>query len=320
MISSTTCDVLFRPDTDALRFLPEGPYQIDADRFSWVGIQHGADSTVGSVNVYDMKTNSNRSFDLPGRPGFAFPTNHDGVYVCGVERSVGLFDTSSGEFTVLADNVDANVDNTIINDGLVFANGLIFGCKELEFKTKKAGLYWMDSGLTLSQLRSDQICSNGKALLNDDSENVQLIDIDSPSKQIVRIDVNLKTAEIQREEVVVDLTAEEVFPDGLILTPDRKSLIVALYDPGDPEAGAARQYCIETGLLEHTWYCPGSPRVTCPQLISRQGVIMLLLTTAVEHMEADQQSRHSNAGCLFIGETQFKEVSHQPKYFIPNPG
>lgn len=316
MTSSTTCEVLFRPNSDALRFLPEGPYQIDEQRFSWVGIQHGGDSTVGSVNIFDMKSSTNQSFDLPGRPGFAFPTNRDGVFVCGVERTIGLFNTGDSSFSPLATNVDSDVENTIINDGMVFADGVIFGCKELEFKTKKAGLYWMDATRKLNQLRSDQICSNGKAVLNDDPEALQLIDIDSPTQQIIKVDVNLTSGEVSREEVVVDLTAEEVFPDGMILTPDRKSLIVALYDPGDPEAGAARQYSIETGQLEHTWLCPGSPRVTCPQLINRDGEILLLLTTAVEHMEADQQAKHPNAGCLFIGGTGFLRVSDQPRYII----
>ncbi len=314
MTESTVCDVLFRPASDALQFLPEGPYQIDESRFSWVGIQHGADSVVGSLNIFDLNAGTNQSFDLPGRPGFAFPTNQEGIFVTGIERSVGLFDTQTGTFTALATDIDHQVENTIINDGMVFGDGLIFGCKELEFKTKKAGLYWMAADGTTKQLRNDQICSNGKAALNDDPESLKLIDIDSPSKQIVQIEINLSTGEVKNETVIVDLTSEDVFPDGLIVTPDGKSLIVALYDPADPVAGQARQYGIESGTLEHTWTCPGSPRVTCPQLIQHNGVVSLLLTTAVEHMEADQQARHPNAGCLLIGNTNFDAPSQQPKF------
>lgn len=316
MPKSTTCDILFRPASDALKFLPEGPYQIDESRFSWVGIQHGGDSLVGSVNIFDMTAGTNQSFELPGRPGFAFPTSRDGVFVTGVERSIGLFDTSDGTFTTLATDIDCNVSNTIINDGMVFGDGLIFGCKELEFKTRKAGLYWMAADGSTKQLRNDQICSNGKAALNDDPDALQLIDIDSPSKHIVQIEVNLTTGAVTNEKVIVDLTAEDVFPDGLIVTPDRKSLIVALYNPADPAAGEARQYGIHSGSLEHTWTCPGSPRVTCPQLIEHNGAVKLLLTTAVEHMEAEQQARHPNAGCLFVGETSFTTTSDQPKFQV----
>lgn len=316
MPESTTCDILFRPSSDALRFLPEGPYQIDDNRFSWVGIQHGAASVVGSVNIFDLKAGTNESFELPGRPGFAFPTSQDGIFITGLERSVGLFNTNDLTFTEIATNIDQDVDNTIINDGMVFGGGIIFGCKELEFKTKKAGLYWMTAEGTLQQLRDDQICSNGKAALNSDPEALQLIDIDSPSKQIVQIEVNLTTGQVKNETVVVDLTSEDVFPDGLIVTPDGKSLIVALYNPADPAFGEARQYSIASGQLEHTWTCPGSPRVTCPQLIQHDGQVSLVLTTAVEHMEADQLAKHPNAGCLFIGKTEFQNTSDQPKFAI----
>ena len=118
---------------------------------------------------------------------------------------------------------------------------------------------------------------------------------------------------------VVDLTSEDVFPDGMILTPDRASLIVALYDPGDPNAGAARQYNLATGMLETIWTCPGSPRVTCPQLIDYQGRVRLVLTTAVEHMPPEQLLKHPNAGCLFIGDTAFSSRGDQPVFAMPQP-
>ena len=88
-------EVLFRPETEQLRFLPEGPYPYGDDRLSWVAIQHGADAKTGSLNLFDFRSRSNQSLELPGRPGFAFPTNRDGVFVTGMERQVGLFDTGN---------------------------------------------------------------------------------------------------------------------------------------------------------------------------------------------------------------------------------
>ncbi len=316
-IPTTQCSVFFRPDTDALRFLPEGPYTVDDGVVSWVGIQHGADARVGSVNLLNVATGQNQSFRLPGRPGFAFPTDRAGVFVCGVERSLGLFDTSHGQWTEFAANVDSGVENTIINDGVVHEDCLIFGCKELEFKMKKAGLYlWRGRDRQLIQLRNDQICSNGKAVVSG-ADGLQLIDIDSPSKQIVRYSLDLNAGSVGDPLVILDLTEEAVFPDGMIITPDGRSLIVALYDPGDPEAGAARQYGLENGKLEAVWTCPGSPRVTCPQLVRVDGSVKLLLTTAVEHMPPDQQQRHPNAGCLFLGDTDFSDIGCQPRFSLP---
>ena len=136
----------------------------------------------------------------------------------------------------------------------------------------------------------------------------------SPSKTITRAVLDVGAATLSPQQTIVDLWAEEVFPDGLIVTPDQKSLIVALYDPGDPAAGVARQYGIESGQLEAVWTCPGSPRVTCPQLVQLDGSVQLLLTTAVEHMEPTQQANHPNAGCLFVGDTTFSQVTDQPLF------
>ncbi|MFO1003352.1 MAG: ribonuclease III [Planctomycetaceae bacterium] len=311
-------EVLFRPESAALRFLPEGPYSLGHGRMSWVGIQHGADSTVGSINILNLGDGTNRTFDLPGRPGFAFPTDRPGVFVTGYERSVGLFDTISGQFTPLVEGLESAVSNTIINDAVVYDGNLIFGCKELEFKTKKAGLYlWRRSDGKTIQLRNDQICSNGKAVISDASGNLTLFDIDSCTKQITRCSLDISEGTVGPLEVIVDLTSESVFPDGMLLTPDHKSLIVALYDPGDPAAGAARQYSIATGELEVVWACPGSPRVTCPQLIERDGQVCLVLTSAVEHMPPEQSEKHPNAGCLFIGATSFASIGDQPIFPCP---
>jgi len=315
-MTTTECTVLFRPESAELRFLPEGPYSLGDGRLSWVGIQHGGDSTVGSVNVLDPTTGNNHSYALPGRPGFAFPTTKTGVFVCGVERTLGLFDTNDGTWTEFASDIDSAVDNTIINDGVVYDGHLIFGCKELEFKTQKAGLYLWTADSRLVKLRDDQICSNGKAIVKDQDGELSLIDIDSPSKTITGCSIDLNDGTVGDPQVIVDLTAEEVFPDGMIVTPDGKSLIVALYDPGDPAAGEARQYSLSNGAKEAVWTCPGSPRVTCPQLVRIDGRVRLVLTTAVEHMESDQQQRHPNAGCLFVGDTVFTDIGDQPVFEI----
>jgi hypothetical protein len=50
---------------------------------------------------------------------------------------------------------------------------------------------------------------------------------------------------------------------------------------------------------------PQSPRATCPLLIRSGGAMKLVITTAVEHMPAEQQAIHTNAGCLFIADTPF---------------
>ena len=307
-------EVLFRPETDELKFLPEGPCSLGDGRFSWVAIQHGTESKTGSINEWNADTESNQSFPLPGRPGFAFPTDVDHTYVAGVERSLGLFNTSTGDWTVLADNVDAGVDGTIINDAVAFDGNLVFGCKDLKFTDAKAGLYlWRQADRSLIPLRNDQICSNGKVILGSGS-NVKLLDIDTPTKQVVEYELDVDGGRLSDSRVVIDLTGDDAFPDGMIATPDGNSVIIAFYNPNDAPHGEARQYSLTSGELEAVWTTEKSPQVTCPQLVNIGGRVRLVLTTAVEHMTPDRQATHTNAGCLFAGDTPFDSVGSQPLF------
>ena len=310
-------EVLFRPETEQLRFLPEGPYPNGENGLSWVAIQHGATAKTGSLNLFDFTAGTNQSIDLPGRPGFAFPTDRDGVFVTGMERQVGLFDTNSSSFKPLGDPVESHVAGTVINDAVVFPGGLIFGCKDLNFAEAKAGLYlWRRSDWRTIRLRNDQTCSNGKIVFGD-GERVTLLDIDTPTKTVVRYELDVTDGRLSPPEIVIDLRNGKEFPDGMIATPDGASVIIAFYNPADADFGEARQYSLADGQVEAVWRTEKSPRVTCPQLVELNGRVKLLLTTADEGMTAEQQARHTNAGSIFIGDTDFTSLPETPLFDIP---
>ncbi|WP_145273947.1 SMP-30/gluconolactonase/LRE family protein [Planctomycetes bacterium SV_7m_r] len=289
-----------------LRFLPEGPYPLGPNQLSWVGIQHGATATQGSLNLLDLKTMQNTSLDLPGRPGFAFPCQTPGQFIVGCERSLGLFDTNDQSWQELIGGVDDDVTNTIINDGLVYQDNLIFGTKDLEFATKKAGLYlYRGSDNQLIRLRDDQLCSNGKATVVVDGQ-LSLIDIDSPTRQIVRYPLDIQAGTLGTREVIIDLTDDPAVPDGMILTPDGTRLIVAMFLPQAATFGETRMYDLASGELLVTWRTPLSSQNTCPALVELDGQLKLVITTAVENMTAEDQAMCSNAGKLFIGDSSLE--------------
>jgi sugar lactone lactonase YvrE len=306
--------LLFQAEQESLRFLPEGPAALGPDRLSWVAIQHGPDASSGSLNVLDVHDRGdsfraeNHSFSLPGRPGFAFPTTRSDTFVVGLERRVVLFCTKSGELEELCAGVDEEVEGTIINDGLAFDEGLVFGTKDLKFQDAKAGLYlWRRADRRLLRLRDDQICSNGKVLLQRAGRR-WLLDIDSPTKTVVRYELDVDAGTLGAPEVVLDLRDGEAFPDGMVLCPDERSVIIAFYDPREVPCGQARQYDLETGTLQCVWKTPDSPQVTCPLLLECGGKVRLVLTTAVEHMPAERRATSPAAGALFLGDTPFQEL------------
>ncbi len=308
-----TAEVLFSPTTSELRFLPEGPYPNQDGIVSWVGIQHGADATVGSLNLLSLATGENRSVELVGRPGFAFPTEDPAVFVAGMERRLYRVDSNSGECEPLSDELEAGVTGTVINDGVAFADGIVFGCKDLKFEEAKAGLYlWRSTDGSIVKLRDDQTCSNGK-IIRRDGDGWTLLDIDTPKQTVVRYRLDAAAGELSEAETVLDLTSEPIYPDGMIETPDGKSVVIAFYNPEDAEYGVARQIRLEDGEVEVEWRCPKAPQVTCPQWVAWQGTIKLVLTIAVEHMTADRQAVHSNSGKLFIADSTQTETAETPR-------
>lgn len=310
-------DVLLRPEPGELRFLPEGPYPYGEGRLSWVSIQHGPESTIGAINVFDFASRTNTTHELPGRPGFAFPANRPDTFVVGCERHVGLFDTAAGSWSPLSEKLEADVEGTILNDGVAFSGGLVFGAKDLKFAEQKAGLYlWRRGDGEFIRLRADQVCSNGK-IVTGSGNLVTLLDIDTPTKTVVKYELDVAAGALSEAEVVLDLTAREDFPDGMIATPDGRGVIIAFYNPHERDVGQACQFSLDSGEIEAVWKTELAPRVTCPQLVRVDGSVKLILTTAVEDMPAEQQEACSNSGCLFIGETEFDSLPDTPIVEIP---
>jgi sugar lactone lactonase YvrE len=295
---------LHLPDSDELRYLPEGPIPLGESLVSWIGIQHGHDQKTGSLNLFDLAKGVNESFDLPGRPGFALPCQTENTFVIGCERSLVKFNTFTRDWAPFCDGIDGDVENTIINDGVVFKDNLIFGTKDLEFANKKAGLYlYRGVDKKLIRLRDDQICSNGKAILNSESDSPSLLDIDSPTRKVVRYSIDIEAGQLGPAETVLDFAGDPAVPDGAILTPDQSGIIVSFFLSEVADYGETRLYELATGNLLSVWQTEASPQNTCPVLVRHQRTLKLLIATATENMsEADRQAC-PNAGKFFLAES-----------------
>ena len=308
-------EVLFRPDSEQLRYLPEGPtwlrHGAAAGRVAWVAIQHGPRATTGSINLLDLEARSSESIPLPGRPGFLAQTDRPGTLLVGMDRRLVLFDLEARRIEETGLRVEEH-PATIVNDGVGAPFGAVFGTKDPGFAEPIAGLYLYRQGAArLVRLRAGQTCSNGKVLLHEE-DRWQLLDIDTPTRRIVRYRIDPEAGKLGDAATVADFTGDESFPDGMVATPDGRSVVVAFYDPTDAACGEARQISLATGEVEAVWTTPGSPQVTCPELVSIGGEVKLLLTTAAENMDAEKRRRHPEAGSLFIADTEFDGAPGAP--------
>ncbi len=325
----------FRPDSEELRYLPEGPRQLqhrlsDHALLAWVDIQHGPADFRGSINVLDLETLRNTTHPLPGRPGFFAETDQPGVVVIGMERRLVLYNLLDRTLTETRfalpedERVIINDARVIINDGLAIPGGLIFGTKHLQFSERIAAAYYLDlvKG-TLSVLLPEEICSNGKYFSTEQGETL-LVEIDSPNKTVDVHHLDLARSAATSSRVLSDFRSLRAVPDGMRPAPGGRSAVVAFFDPGPAESGTARQISLTTGVVEAEWHLPGSPRVTCPEFIWFDNAVHVMFTTAVEGMPEDLRRNASEAGSLFCARTEFTGLPTPPPLleaaqFMPKP-
>ena len=280
----------------------------------WVAIQHGADVLTGSLNVLDLATGKNTSMPLPGRPGFFVETTDPGIVLVGIERRLITCDRRTGE--VIETGITVSDDLRVaINDGLAVEGGVLFGTKHLGFSEPIAGLYFLESATRkVHRVLGGQTCSNGKVLMRD-AEGATLIDTDSQPKTISRYRLDASLKRVLSQSLLADPESLPGFPDGMRPAPDGKSVIVAFFNPGQVADGLAQQLCVETGAVLAEWILPGSPRVTCPELIHWNGKVIIVFTTAVEGMPAETRAIAPGAGCMYIAETAFSAVPMAPPLY-----
>jgi len=298
-------------DADEDKFLPEGPRAatvLGRDALVWVNIQTSEDATRGAVHVRFWDTGERRRYATPARPGFVIPTDAPDTLFVGMEKAVGTLNLVTGVWTPLATIPDTN-PRTIVNDGHATPDGraVVFGTKDTKFKDPIAELYLFtldDHKITL--LAGGQICSNGKVMVPA-GDGLTLYDIDTPRRAVTRYRLDLAARRVEGETVAVDLHGEEGFPDGMCAAGGETG-VIAFYNPSRGGAGKARRFDLGTGAALDEWTVPGSPRVTCPLLLERDGSVKLVLTTAVEGMPAELRRQSPNAGDLFIADTGLKTL------------
>jgi sugar lactone lactonase YvrE len=310
-IPSTEARVLVAPDADTDRYLLEGPREVAVggrDALAWVNIQTATDATSGAVHLRFWDTGERRSLPQPSRPGFLLPTDRPGVMFVGREKELGTLDLRSGEWTHYGTIPDVN-PRTIINDGEGVTGGraVVFGTKDARFANPIAHLYLFTlDDRRVWTLADGQLCSNGKVFARD-ADGLLLYDIDTPRRVVTRYRFDLDRHTVRDEGVAVDLHSVAGLPDGMVDAGDQ-TVIIAIYNPDPATTGRAYRFHLGTGEMLEEWITPGSPRVTCPLLVERDGGVKLVLTSAVEGMPDDQRRQCTNAGEIFIADTTLARV------------
>ncbi|HEU0121734.1 MAG TPA: SMP-30/gluconolactonase/LRE family protein [Bryobacteraceae bacterium] len=304
----------YTPETEALRFLPEGPrvlqnFPSPDPVLGWVAIQESFAVLQGSMNLLNLRTGTNDVHPLPGRVGFFAETDRPGVIAVGLERDLALYDLRERQLTGKRFRVTDD-ERVVINDGLAVEGGLLFGTKHITFQERIACMYFFEAATgKLHTLHDAQICANGKFLYNHG-----LVDIDSFNKTLDHYTFDRAGMRLGERQIIADFRDTPLFPDGLRAGPDGKSVIVAFYNPEPAAEGLAREFRIRDGEVLAEWRLPGSPRVTCPEILERDGRVKVLFTTAVEGMDPAVPL----AGTLYLADTAYDRLPEPPPLFACN--
>ncbi len=316
-----TARPLYSPASEELRYLPEGPHVLrnfaGPASLGWVAIQHGADIPSGSMNVLDLESGRNRSYPLPGRPGFCAETTEPGVLLIGLERRLVFFNLVTGELEETGAALPED-ERVIINDGLAIDGGVLFGTKHLAFNLPIAALYAFDSATrSIRTVIGGQTCSNGKVLLRD-KDGATLVDIDSTPKSITSYRMDAGLSRILGQSPVVPPESLPAYPDGMRPAPacaeagEGESVVVAFFNPGAVADGLAWQIRLSDGKVLCEWVVPGAPRVTCPEFVEMDGQVKLVFTTALEGMPDEIRAIAPQSGSLFVADTDFGSMPAAP--------
>src|SRR5579871_862820 len=322
MTPQFVAEPFFMPESEELRFLPEGPrvlqnYPGSGLNLGWVAIQHAAGSSEGSINVLDLVSRTNTTFPVKGRPGFFAETALPGVVLVGMEHQLIYVDLLTGDAGETIVHIDAD-PSVIINDGLAVEGGVLFGTKHLKFCEPVAALYYFDfETRKVHTVLDRQICSNGK-FLRRDSEGATLIDVDTIPKKISRYRLDSSLEHVLESSLIKPAESLPALPDGMRPSPqchdepEGASVVVAYYNPDDVVDGLAQQIRLSDGAILVEWMIPGSPRVTCPEFVKIEGGVRLLFTTAVEGMPSATRQRAVGCGGFYIAKTPFAEIPTPP--------
>ena len=310
-IGNLNTEILFEQDAVRLKHLPEGIQFVDNRTLCWVNIQNGYQEKHGSICQLNLKTKEFSSLDIPSRPGFVFSTSEKNKFLIGAESSVRLFDYAKNQWISDIFNITDRHPEAIINDACIFEHGLIVGTKDENVERPIAAVYFCSfADGTVIKLLEKQTCSNGKVVTKNGSHSI-LFDIDSPSQTVMRhlLEIDSSGAKITESNVLIDLTDLDACPDGMCITPDNKSLLIAMYNGSvEQKNGEARQYNIQNGKLERIFICDGAPRVTCPTFYTSNSKIFAAFTTAINgprHEVAQLLDSAPHSGCILHSPTQY---------------
>lgn len=262
--------------------LGEGPvWDAEQKKIWWLDIVQG------EIHQFNTITKQHSSFKAGEMIGCIVPREQGG-FIAGLENGIGFIDVENNEVMHLI-NPEEGLNNRC-NDGKADAEGRFWvGTMSKTEEENMGNFYMVDADLSIQKKLEHVSISNGLAW-NDD--NTILYYINTPTNYIFAFDFDMETGSINNQRVVVDLTHEKGFADGMTID-EEGMLWVAFYD-----GWRVARYNPVTGDLLQQVDLPVANATCCT--FGGENLTDLYITTASKEMSDEALQQQPHAGKLFV--------------------
>ncbi len=262
--------------------LGEGPVWDEANQcILWLDIKRG------EIHEYDPSLNTHKSFYVGEMIGCIAPREKGG-FIAGLENGIGFIDSEKKTVQHIV-NPEEGIGNRF-NDGKCDVAGRFWvGSMALSEEEGKGNLYAMETDLFVKKKIENVSISNGIAW---NAGSSIMYYINTPTNYVFAFDYDIESGNIDNQRVVIDLTHEKGFADGMTIDEEGMLWIafyggwrVARYDPGNGNLLNQIELPVEN--------------VTCCTF-GGGDLTDLYITTASQNMSEETLKEQPHAGKLFI--------------------
>ena len=239
------------------------------------------------LHIYDPNKQSDRFLATESSPGTVVPYTEKEAVIALVD-GIYYIDLQTGTTRILSD-VESNRPENRFNDGKCDPNGNLWvGSMHYDQSKAIASVYRVKRTGETTTLIENVTISNGIVWSKDKKT---MYYIDTPTAVIKAFDFNPDTSEISNERIVVEVSPEDGFPDGMAID-ENDHLWVGMWN-GD----AVAQYDPVCGELIRKVIVPAHNVTACA--FGGDNLDTLYITTSSLDMTEEEQQKYPDAGSIF---------------------
>jgi sugar lactone lactonase YvrE len=240
-----------------------------------------------SFNIFNPKTNKNRSFPTASQIGTVVPKDNNEALIA-LTDGIYTINVHTGETSLFLD-MKADLVGCRLNDGKCDPAGRFWvGSMNWQQEKGKAKLFNINKNGELNVKMDSVTISNGIVWTADKKT---MYYIDTPTSQIKAYDYDNATGNISNERIAVQVAPELGFPDGMTI--DEEDMVwVGMWN-----GNAVIRFNPKTGKLLQKVEVPAHNVISCA--FGGENLDTLYITTAKLDMTDEELKKYPLAGSVF---------------------